>query len=58
MRTHFEPVAELLGEAKPWIGRLPRNVTVGILAGFVAGMVRGGRGARLAMRVTALAAGR
>ena len=57
MRTRFEPVGELLRATHPWIAGLARNITVGVLAGFLAGIVTGGLGSRLAMRISALAAG-
>ena len=39
MRTRFEPVCELLRATQPWIASLVRNITVGVLAGFLAGIV-------------------
>ena len=57
MRTRFEPVGELLRATQPWIASLVRNITVGVLAGFLAGIVTGGLGSRVAMRISAVAAG-
>ena len=57
MRTPFEPVGESLRATQPWIADLARDITVGVLAGFLVGIVTGGLGSRLAMRISGIAAG-
>ncbi len=56
MRTGFDPTATLRA-TQSRIGVLARNIAVGALAGFLAGIVTGGLGSRLAMRIIAVTAG-
>ena len=57
MRTRLKPTTELLRATQPRIAVLLRNIAVGALAGFFAGLVTGGLGSRLAMRIVAMTAG-
>jgi hypothetical protein len=57
MRTNFEPINEMRRATQPLIGVLARNIAIGALAGFLAGIVTGGLGSRVAMRLVAVTAG-
>lgn len=55
MTTELEPGREPLDDGA--ILAFARTVAIGALAGFVAGVMAGGAGSRIAMRITAIAAG-
>ena len=57
MRTDIEPIGEMRRATQPLIGVLAHNIAVGALAGFLAGIVTGGLGSRVAMRIIAVTAG-
>jgi hypothetical protein len=57
MSKSFEPPRALIRATQPWIAALARSITVGVLAGFLAGMVTGGLGSRVVMRISGMAAG-
>ena len=50
MCTRFEPFGQLLQVTQPRIEALARKITVGVLEGFLAGIVTVGLGSRLARK--------